>query len=72
MPSDLLPFGSVKKCPKCGAGKSKIKTSYCDGDPCAHQDATWGGDEHLAVWCDVCKWPANTKCADAKGGPHAK
>ena len=62
MPSALLPFGSVKQCPKCGASKRKLKTSYCGGHYCGH---THQG-EHLKVYCQDCAWEGYTECADAK------
>ena len=61
---DLLPFGSVKQCPKCGA-QAPFSIRYCSGRPWPLVENP-AHEPHLIVECGRCHWCGHTKCADAK------
>ena len=66
MPSDLLPFGSVKQCPRCFTHRAKLTTIY--GQKMRGGRGKLIVREYLVIQCPKCRWEARTECADAKGG----
>ena len=66
MPSDLLPFGSVKECPKCGG--RKLFRDCIRNDPVYHDGGWCNRGEHIMISCPKCYHTWFTQCADAQGG----